>query len=87
MIHKTFARFWKYYEELPKDIQEVADRNYELLKSNSRHPSLHFKKISGKEELWSVRVGDSYRALGLETVDNEITWFWIGPHADYDKRI
>jgi hypothetical protein len=41
------------------DIRELADKNYELLKSNPRHPSLHFKKLA---DLCSVRVGatDTY---------------------------
>jgi hypothetical protein len=27
-----------------------------------------------------------YRALGL-LEDEEITWFWIGRHADYDRLL
>ncbi len=30
-----------------------------------------------------MRVGIHYRALGVRT-DDEIVWFWIGSHADYD---
>jgi len=29
---------------LPKPIQKLADKNFELLKTNPFHPSLHFKK-------------------------------------------
>ena len=36
--------------------------------------------------LWSVRVGERYRAIGTD-VDDEIMWFWIGTHADYDKIV
>ncbi|MFD2570244.1 hypothetical protein ACFSUS_06330 [Spirosoma soli] len=87
MTHKTFARFWKRYSDLPRDIQELADKNYELLKSDPFHPSLHFKRLGGKKNLWSVRVGDSYRALAIEPEENVLAWFWIGTHAEYDRII
>ena len=83
MIHRASPKFWKLYEALPTEIRTVADRNYELLKSDSRHPSLHFKKVG---DYWSVRVGMRYRALAVE-VDGSMLWFWIGSHAEYDKLI
>ena len=61
----------------------MADKNYALLKDNPQHPSLHFKRIG---ELWSVRVGARYRALGTD-VDGGIVWFWIGTHGVYDKTL
>ncbi len=79
--HFTTSQFWKLYGQLPKHIQELADKNYELLKENPRHPSLHFKKVGG---LWSVRVGKDFRALGFDE-DEGIVWFWIGVHKEYDK--
>ena len=51
--------------------------------SASRHPSLHFKRIG---TVWSVRVGERFRALGHDVPDG-IQWFWIGSHADYDKIV
>ncbi len=86
MKHFTLARFWRFYRSLPNDIQKLADRNYQLLLSDPKHPSLHFKKLGTKEHLWSVRVGLSYRALGRE-LEGSIYWFWIGTHADYDRLI
>jgi len=83
VIHRASPKFWKLYEALPTEIRTVADRNYELLKSDSRHPSLHFKKVG---DYWSVRVGMRYRALAVE-VDGSMLWFWIGSHAEYDKLI
>jgi hypothetical protein len=70
-------------ENLPSAIQQVADKNFELLKVDPRHPSLHLKKAG---EYWSVRVGRKYRALGVE-VDEDVLWFWIGTHAEYDKLL
>ena len=86
MKHFALPRFWKRYRELPPAIQRLADKNYKLLKSDPTHPSLHFKKIGTEKQLWSVRVGIGYRALGVEKPDG-IYWFWIGPHAEYDRLI
>ncbi len=86
MIHRTTAKFWKRYYELPVSIQELADKNFDLLKNDSLHPSIHFKEISGKKNLWSARVGDSFRALALRE-DDAFYWFWIGHHSEYDRLI
>ena len=61
----------------------MADRGYELLCNNPRHPSLHLKKVG---ELWSVRVGLHYRALAIEDANN-LLWVWIGPHAEYNHLV
>jgi mRNA-degrading endonuclease RelE of RelBE toxin-antitoxin system len=84
MNHLTLPRFWQAYNQLPKDIQIIADKNYKLLKNNPSHPSLHFKKVGNRKQLWSVRITDNYRALGVEKPKG-IVWFWIGIHSDYDK--
>nr|WP_210261042.1 hypothetical protein [Enterovirga sp. DB1703] len=66
---------------MPPSVRELADRNYNLLKRDPQHPSLHFKKVG---RFWSVRVGLRYRALAVEQ-DGDLVWFWIGSHADYDR--
>ncbi len=86
MIHLTLPRFWRHYEKLPVEIRELADKNYELLKADPKHPSLHFKKVGAKRGLWSARVGEHYRALGVEKPEGMV-WFWIGTHAEYDGLI
>ncbi len=83
MKHFTSSDFWDFYRYLPDDIQKLADKNYELLKKNPRHPSLQLKRI---EELWSVRVGRHYRAIGIDAPEG-IQWIWIGSHANYDKYL
>jgi hypothetical protein len=38
--------------------------------------------------LWSARVGLHHRALAVQNdADDDLLWFWIGSHADYDKLI
>jgi len=81
--YRATPDFWYHYRQLPNDIQELAERCYELLKQNSRYPSLHFKKVG---QFWSVRIGIHYRALAVED-DGEIAWFWIGSHAEYDQLL
>jgi len=83
MKHFSSPSFWKCYQALPKVIQNLADKNFSILKSNPTHPSLHFKKV---EKYYSVRVGLKYRALGVE-VDEGLLWFWIGNHSEYDRLI
>ena len=57
MNHFTSPSFWKEYEKLPKHIKELADKNFEILKENLMHPSLHFKKVGNYR---SVRVGEKH---------------------------
>lgn len=83
MIHKTAKSFWECYEKLPIEIRNLADRNFELLRSDICHPSLQFKKVG---KVWSARVGISYRAVSAE-IENGYLWIWIGSHQDYDKLI
>jgi len=52
MNHYTSSDFWALYCELPSEIRNLADKNFELLKANPHHPSLQLKRI---EERWSVR--------------------------------
>lgn len=83
MNHFATPQFWKCYHQLPPEIRNLADKNYQLLKVDPKHPSLHFKRIG---KLWSVRVGARFRALGLNKTEG-VVWFWIGSHADYDKLL
>jgi hypothetical protein len=74
------------FRELPDHVQDAARRNYRRWRLNPNHPSLHFRQIHPIEPLYSVRIGIGWRALGLVEGD-EITWFWIGSHAEYDRLI
>ena len=83
MTHRASRRFWTCYDALPPDVQRLADANYALLKSDTHHPSLQFKKAG---RFWSVRVGLHYRALAVEDGD-DVVWFWIGHHSEYDRLL
>ena len=84
MKHIATASFWARYDALPERIRELADKNFELLKQNPNHPSLHFKQVG--KGLWSARVGMNFRALAIPH-DNGFAWIWIGTHAEYDRII
>ena len=64
-------------------MRDLADKQFELLKANPAHPSLHFKRV---ERFHSVRVGAHYRALAVDAEDG-VLWFWIGTHAEYDRIV
>jgi hypothetical protein len=81
--HFASTQFWTLYQALPEQVRSLADKNYELLKANPGHPSLHLKRIG---PVWSARVGAHYRVLGHD-VQGGIQWFWIGTHAEYDKLV
>jgi len=83
MRHLASPAFWAAYSALPDAVRDLADKNFELLKQNPQHPSLHFKKVG---RFWSARVGSRYRALATES-DGDLLWFWIGSHADYDALL
>jgi len=86
LIHFTSPDYWPLYYRLPADVRQTADKYFSILKSDPRHPSLHLKKIG---DLWSVRAGIHYRAVGMDAPSKEkaILWFWIGSHAEYDRFI
>ena len=83
MKHFASPEFWACLEKLPANVQQLSRQNYDLLKVNPYHPSLHFKRV---DRFWSVRVGRSYRALAVDAPGG-LVWFWIGTHAEYDKLV
>lgn len=82
-MHRTTERFWQCFDQLPAFVQKTAEKNFELLKSNPSHPSLHFKKVGA---FWSVRAGLNHRALAVEDGDDYI-WGWIGTNDEYERMI
>ncbi len=86
MTSKTTRRFRQMLATLPAESQAQAREAYRLFQRNPRQPSLRFKKIHTTESIYSARITIDYRAVGV--VDSEeIVWFWIGPHGDYDKLL
>jgi hypothetical protein len=79
--HFAAPEFWVHYNRLPEVVRELADKKFELLKSDPRHSSVRLKKIG---RFWSARIGLHYRALAKERPEG-LVWFWIGSHGAYDQ--
>ena len=86
MKSSATTRFWSLYDQLPSEIKKLAVKNYHLWLGSPRHPSLHFKKLHGRGERFSVRIGDNYRAIG-HFVEDGVEWVWIGGHGEYDTLL
>jgi len=77
-------RFWRAFRAMPREVRKHAAAAYRLWQRDAFHPSLHFTKVG--PDLWSVRIGMAYRALGRFEGDL-LVWTWIGTHADYDQLL
>ena len=86
MTSHTTERFRNAFDRLPEQVKRQARTAYRLFRQNPHHPSLRFRRIHPTRLIYSVRISIGYRALAVRSGD-EIIWFWIGSHADYDKLI
>ena len=84
MNSKTTERFWKCYAELPLAVRKHAKETYKQFFKDPYYPSLHFKQIHSTRPIFSVRITKNYRAIGIMQGE-DIIWFWIGSHAEYNK--
>jgi len=79
-------KFQKAFTELPAEVQKQARQANRLFIENPHHPSLRFKPIHPTRPIYSVRIGLDYRAVSVRDGD-DIIWYWVGSHAEYDKLI
>jgi len=86
VISHTTAQFRKMFSELPAEVQRQARRAYRAFQQNPHHPSLRFKSVLPMRPVYSARISSDYRAVGVLDGD-EIIWYWIGSHGDYDKLL
>jgi hypothetical protein len=86
MKSKISPRFKKCAVSLPENVRKSAREAFKLFSKNPYYPSLHFKRIHSTMPVFSVRISLNYRAAGVVDGD-EIVWFWIGSHADYEKLL
>lgn len=82
-VTKTFR---KQLQQLPLFIQKEAAKAYKIWRTDPYHNSLHFKRVSDRQLIYSVRISINYRALGLLESDH-IYWFWVGIHDEYDDLL
>lgn len=86
MTSRTTDRFRKAFQKLPPHVQRQARKAYRLWQHDPHHASLQFKQVHAARPIYSVRIGIGWRALGVQSGD-EMVWFWIGSHAEYDKLL
>ncbi len=86
MKSQTTEGFRREFAKLPKAIQERARAAYRQFRVNPRHKSLQFKKMHCTRPVYSARVNDDYRVLGVVEGD-AIGWFWIGKHEEYERML
>ncbi|MFH0899139.1 MAG: hypothetical protein V2A73_00780 [Pseudomonadota bacterium] len=79
-------RFREAFSRLPDHVRRHAMEAYKLFQENPGHAGLQFKRVHPTRPIYSARITMGYRALGVRDGE-EIVWFWIGSHADYDRMI
>lgn len=87
MISRLHPNFRHTFERLPNDVRERAREAYKRFAADPSHPGLRFKRLHSELPLWSVRINDSYRAVGVRKADDEIIWIFIGTHTEYDRLL
>jgi hypothetical protein len=83
MKSKVDSQFWRRYNALPLQVQKLAHHTFTVWLEDPFYPSLHFKKLKG--DLWSVRIGNHYRATGYFLSSDTFVWIWIGTHEEHNK--
>lgn len=43
--HFASPRFWRHYRRLPQAVQDLSDKSFELLKTDSQHPAPRLKRL------------------------------------------
>ena len=84
MISRTTPAFRRELVKLTDSERNAARRAYRQFRDDPNHNSLRFKKLSGYEDVWSVRISLDLRAVGRRT-SGTIDWIWIGHHGNFDN--
>ena len=71
---------------LPQERPSTLPRAYRRFHANPRHPGLHFKKVHRTRPVYSARINDDYR-VSVKWMSNDIVWFWIGKHEEYERLL
>jgi mRNA-degrading endonuclease RelE of RelBE toxin-antitoxin system len=86
MTSHTTQSFRDRLAKLPKTIRAQTRAAYRRFKTDPNHKGLHFKKVHTVRPVYSARVNDDYRVVGI--LDGSgIVWFWIGKHEEYERLL
>jgi hypothetical protein len=86
MKSRTTKQFWELLAALPDQVRRQAREAYVRFQQDPNQPGLQFKRVHTKALVYSARINIHYRAVGTVSGD-EIVWFWIGSHTDYDALL
>lgn len=84
MIFKVRLSFWRAYDRIAPPIKVRAKAAWKFFARDPDHPSLCFKKLLAHGNLWSVRINEQNRAVGIRSGDT-IERIWIGAHNEFDN--
>jgi hypothetical protein len=84
VISKVRPSFWRAYDRLTPAVKNRAKAAWKLFERAPAHPSLRFKKLQARDDVWSVRITEQYRAVGVRSGDT-IEWIWVGTHNEFDN--
>ena len=82
---KAYKRFLTAYQELPQNVQKKVDKQIRFLSRDFKYPSLHTKKIKGREGIWEVRI-DIHHRLTFEIIEDTIFLRVAGNHDEVLKN-
>ena len=74
------------HEALPEQIQRQAKTAFRKFQQDPHQAGLQFKQVHEVKPIYSARISRDYRAVGIKN-DEEIIWFWIGSHSDYNNLL
>ena len=46
MISKATPAFWRYFDDLPEEVRELAEKAYAMWKADPHNASLNFERLS-----------------------------------------
>ena len=84
MNSHTTKSFRDALKKLPAEWRKQAQEAYRQFQSDPFSPGLNFEEVNARRQIWSVRITMNVRALGIRDRD-DITWYWIGTHREYEK--
>lgn len=86
MISHINDDFRECFARLPEEIKKKTKIAFQQFSEDPYYPSLHFKQVHQTKPVFSVRVTDYYRVVGLREGD-AMLWYWVGPHSEYERII
>ena len=77
--------FERDFRDLPKNVQERAEKSLRLLIENAHHPSLRTRKMQGTSDIWEARVSGAYR-MTFQKMGESLVLRRIGSHDVLKKE-